>query len=1041
MPIAVEPACIDLRKSPWACPDIALIRAGMDMVRVPLEEQSETEQVAAVTPPRKRGFLRFPLKVLLLLTLLVLLAPSLITWTGTAPAVLQKFAPALAGAVHFQGCTLHWWTPVEIRQLTVEDLSGSPVDRQERPLLAVSRISTTQPLWQLARALGAGTEILIEDPELSLRSSAEGSNLLTTLERLAGSDSDGGSSPRLPELRIRIRRGTVEAVHQSGSGPVADESQALSAVLRDLECSLRLQSADQFPALSLTARLEDSAGSADLELHFDPQLDESGRQKLQAGAKKLKLAALRPFLEAVGGGLEAEGEISGGLDARLAGTSLSSGAAGRLMLNGTGIRLRSNSWSEGEWITLGTVTAEGAIALATDGLAIDELSIASDCVTVSGNGELRAAGSTAGNAGQLELVCTASVPELINPLRRTLGLASGVSLSSGQLTVSLKAPGGAAGHWDLSAGTSELQLQNSAGRQLVPSLKLVAAGMLADGAPRLETARLTAPCGSLDCQPQQELWKVAGTLDPQQLWQLLSQFSDLPAPGLKSALKFETLAAVEGSDLQLTGLTVTSADLRCTSSALKIPFGSDSIPSGALELQGTAAAVKTLAAPWHDAWWLSERANVECRFESAVGQPFGLQLKAVPLQVANAPGGVLRAVSSRRLPAPTQPQTGIISEHAFIVDQAELRLSLLPLSTGTDYEITAGHLSLPGLEADLSGSVATKDGFFVRATADTQYDLAVLQSRVFNPNSGVELVGAGTTQLTFSGDPLVYSETTPPDGSKVRFTGDGTVAWQRATFRGVTLGPAEARLTLADYLLESAPIQCSLNNGQAVLTPQFDLWGCRLALGAGSRVEQLQLTREFCEAWLSYVNPLLADAVEVQGALSVRVEQLLWDFNSLKDCHAVGELTIHQAAAAPGGGLTPLLAVLEAARRRDLTAAVAVDTSRFQVGMPLQRIPVRVEQGMVTHQGLQLEAAGYRLATSGSVGLAGQLQLTLDVPLEKVANGGRTARLPIRGTITRPQPDTAALVQTLAADQLQKRLGDKVDRTVNQQLNRLLERF
>jgi len=228
----------------------------MDMVRVPLEEQSETEQVAAVTPPRKRGFLRFPLKVLLLLTLLVLLAPSLITWTGTAPAVLQKFAPALAGAVHFQGCTLHWWTPVEIRQLIVEDLSGSPVDRQERPLLAVSRISTTQPLWQLARALGAGTEILIEDPELSLRSSAEGSNLLTTLERLAGSGRDGGSSPRLPELRIRIRRGTVEAVHQSGSGPVADESQALSAVLRDLECSLRLQSADQFPALSLTARLD-----------------------------------------------------------------------------------------------------------------------------------------------------------------------------------------------------------------------------------------------------------------------------------------------------------------------------------------------------------------------------------------------------------------------------------------------------------------------------------------------------------------------------------------------------------------------------------------------------------------------------------------------------------------------------------------------------------------------------------------------------------------------------------------------------------------
>lgn len=1020
---------------------IALIHAGIDMVRVPLEEQSETEQVAAAAPRKTRSLLRFSLKSLTLLTLLVLLAPSLITWTGTAPAILQKLAPQCAGAVHFQSCVLHWWAPIEIGRLTVDDLSGSAADQRDRPLLTVGRISTLQPLWRLARAAGVGAEILIEDPELSLVSSAAGSNLLTTLERLAGSGSEESGSTVLPELRVRIRRGTVAATYQTVSGVSSESGQSMSAVLRDLECSLRLQSADQIPAISLTARLEDPAGAADVELHFDPQLDETGRQKLQAGATKLKLASLRPFLAAAGGGLEAEGEISGGLDARLAGSSLSSGAAGRLLLNGSGIRLRSSGWSDGEWITLGTVTAEGALALAVDGLAIDDLNIASDCLTVSGNGELRAAGHSGEQSGQLELVCTASIPEVVNPLRGTLGLASGVSLSSGQLTVSLKAPGGTNGKWDLSAGTSELQLVNAGGRQTVPSLKLVANGVLTGGTPRLAAAQLTAPCGSVDCQPLQEEWQVSGNLDPQQLWQLLSQFTDLPAPGLKSALKFQTLAAVEGTNLQLRDLTVTSADLRCTSGGLQVPFGGSGLPAGVLELQGTAGAVKTLAAPWHDAWWLSEKASVEGRFEAAAGQPFGLQLKIVPLQMANVPVASVRAVSSRRLPVQTQPQSGMISENALIVDEAELQLSLLPLSTGTDYEITAGRLQMPGLVADLSGSVATKGGVLVKATAQTQYDLAVLQRRIFNPGSGVELTGSGTTLLTFSGDPLVYAETTAPDPSHVRFTGGGTVAWQRVACRGVTLGPGEAKLELSDYLLESAPIQCSFNNGNAVLTPQFDLWGCRLALGAGSRVEQLQLTQEFCQEWLSYVNPLLADALEVQGALSVRVEQLLWDFNSLRDCHAVGELTIHEAAAAPGGGLTPLLAVLEAARRRDIAAVATVDTSRFQVGMPMQRIPFRVEQGMVTHQGLQLEAAGYRLATSGSVGLAGQLQLTLDVPLEKVASGGRTARLPIRGTISRPQPDTAALVQTLAADQLQKRLGDKVDRTVNQQLNRLLERF
>ncbi len=1013
------------------------------MVRVPLEEQSETERVVESAPRKRRSLLRFPIRMLMLVTLFVLLAPSLITWTGVAPTVLRQLAPQLADAVQFQSLTLHWWTPVEIRQLEVADLSGSVTEPREGRLLTVPRISTAQPLWQIAQMLGRGAEILIEDPELRLESSAEGSNLLTTIDRLVGTQPEGGTGSSLPELRIRIRRGAVFAEYRTESPALPDFEEPLAAVMRDVECSVRLQTADRFPALSLTARLEDAGGAADLELHFDPQADESGRQKLQAGATRLNLAALRPFLQAAGVGLEAEGEISGGLDARVAGTSLASGLAGRLLLNGTGIRFRSSSWSDGEWIRLGAVKAEGAVALAADGLAVDELSLNSDCLTISGNGELRTSSSSKASSGQLELVCTAALPELINPLKKTLGVAHAVTVSSGQLNLSLRAPTSVDGQWDLTAGTSELQVHNAGGLQVVPSLRLTAAGTLVEGSPRLGTAELTAPCGSLDCQPQDELWLVSGNLDPQQLWQLLSQFAEIPAPGLKSSLKFRTLAGIADEAVQLNDLTVTSADLKCFGRALRIPYGAGvGMPAGLLELQGSAPAIKTLAGPWHDAWWLSEQASVECSVEVAPGKPLGLRFRATPLQLANTAANAVRSVSSRRPSVPTSAQSSMISEQAFIVDEAELQLSLLPMSNGTDYEITAGRLSLPGLQADLSGSVTVKDaGVLVNAAAETQYDLAVLQTRMFTPDSGVQLSGAGTTQLKFTGDPLVYTETTPPAGGPARFTGSGRIAWQRITCRGVELGPAEADLKLADYLLESAPIQCSLNGGQAVVTPQYDLWGSRVALGAGSRVEQLQLNRDFCEAWLSYINPLLADAVEVQGALSVRVEQLLWDFNSVTDCHAVGELTIHEAAAAPGSGLTPLLAVLEAAKKRDLAAAVSVDTSRFQVAMPLQRIPFRVEQGMVRHEGLQLEAAGYRLASSGAVGLGGQLQLTLDVPLEKVASGGRTARLPVRGTISRPQPDTAALVQTLAADQLQKRLGDKVDRTVNQQLNRLLERF
>ena len=69
------------------------------MVRVPLEEQSETERVVESAPQKRRSLLRFPIRMLMLVTLLVLLAPSLITWTGVAPTVLRQLAPQLADAV------------------------------------------------------------------------------------------------------------------------------------------------------------------------------------------------------------------------------------------------------------------------------------------------------------------------------------------------------------------------------------------------------------------------------------------------------------------------------------------------------------------------------------------------------------------------------------------------------------------------------------------------------------------------------------------------------------------------------------------------------------------------------------------------------------------------------------------------------------------------------------------------------------------------------------------------------------------------------
>jgi hypothetical protein len=74
------------------------------------------------------------------------------------------------------------------------------------------------------------------------------------------------------------------------------------------------------------------------------------------------------------------------------------------------------------------------------------------------------------------------------------------------------------------------------------------------------------------------------------------------------------------------------------------------------------------------------------------------------------------------------------------------------------------------------------------------------------------------------------------------------------------------------------------------------------------------------------------------------------------------------------------------------------------------------------------------------VGLNQQLQLTLNVPLEKQAAGGRSIPVPLRGSITAPQPDAAGFLQAVGSQQLQKQLQNQVDKALNNQFKKLLGR-
>lgn len=1112
------------------------------MVKVAIEsmENPDDQSVKTSTPrPAKKS--RWFLKLSVLLTVAIVVAPSVVSLTGSVPTIIRKFNPKLADAVSFGSVKMHWWAPVEITSLKVLDLS-EPL-RSETPgskapfLCEIERIITIEPLWRIALNTGRGTGIVVKSPRLTLITDEQGTNLDRTLTELFGESTDA-CNDRFP-FRVTIENGAVQlragpTTNVPGSTPTsvtvtvtedsATNSQrplasaaAAIAEVTDINGTFSTMDTSRWlPAMKVSASigqstnervarraasrptriaagldelindfpdvpLEDLVGTdpsgdqnaARIQIYLQPRADDKGRQVIQIGARDLDLRLVQPFLSMLGIDVAWKGIISGGIDARLAGAELKDGVVGKIMLDGDNIHIRQSEWATDEWLPLGTVHANGAVAIAEDGMLIQDLNVTTDVAEITGGGELRhnrrASATASAESQKIELKGTVDLAKVASSLRRTLGLYDDLTIQSGQLAflasgsanASKSADGEPAfssdasqhGRWAFMAHAAGVQAVRAGKPLNVDSdMKLEAAGPFANGVPDLHQARLTANFGTIDCMPDGTAWKISGLVQPESLWQTLRQFADVTPPGIRGDVSFQTRLEMLNDGVRLSNLQLNSSDVKASSVALTIVPSNPviSMLDGSMHVEGSGAAVRTLMMPWFDTSFLAERSQVVADLTASPKSEIQMTVKVAPARVATIQRENVRSVSQIR----TQHSVSMTSSSrsVFEIDEAEMNLSLTASENGTQFDITSGTVNLPGLSAQVTGCVSVSDDTtLLDLTADTSYDLDILSQRLFASDSGIAFSGQGRDVFKLNGDPSALGGVIQQAASKAAVAsaknaleGSGALKWASANIWGLELGSASVEAKLENSLIRTTPIQCSLNGGQLNAMAQYDVASSRLQLGSGSRVENVRLTPELCRQWLGYVTPMMADAADVNGQLSMRVERFFWDLNAPQNSDVSGQLTIHQAQATPGSSLAPLLQVVDLLRRRDQTNGL----SSKSLVLPEQTVPIQVRQGYVIHDGLIMDLAGYRLKSSGAVGLNEQIQITLDVSLDKATPGSkvRTVQVPLRGTLKNPQPDVSSLLQNLGTQQIKEKLGvDKLEKKlsdeVDQKLNKLLNRF
>ena len=374
--------------------------------------------------------------------------------------------------------------------------------------------------------------------------------------------------------------------------------------------------------------------------------------------------------------------------------------------------------------------------------------------------------------------------------------------------------------------------------------------------------------------------------------------------------------------------------------------------------------------------------------------------------------------------------------------------------------VTAG-----GASVTAGGTVADPAGaMFANLSGRLAVDWATLGPRL---GARGATTGAGVTLTGTSDRPFAIRG---PLGSPAALSGRAGVGWDELIGGGFSFGRGDlvatldrgrARIDGVDWPLvpladadarSGDPLARPVAVGRLRTTPTLDLTGREavVRLPAGRILSSVRFTPEATRGWLGLVSPLAAGAVRADGAFDVDLDGTAAPLAELlagdpRRAAAGGRLIIERADFTAGPVAGGLLAAVRGASAL-LRGSAGGDLEDVRVTFPTQSVPFRLSGGRAFHRNLLARSGSVEVTTAGSVGLDGTLDLRAEAPLGADL-GGRTATVPIGGTLDAPRVDPSRLAAAAARGALdgavqreRHRFEDRANREIGRGLERLFGR-
>ena len=289
--------------------------------------------------------------------------------------------------------------------------------------------------------------------------------------------------------------------------------------------------------------------------------------------------------------------------------------------------------------------------------------------------------------------------------------------------------------------------------------------------------------------------------------------------------------------------------------------------------------------------------------------------------------------------------------------------------------------------------------------------------------------------------------------NNVAFTVQGNLGWDLGEIAGVQFGNANVPVRLTETTIEISPAIVPVGQGQVNLAGEViyrpgSIW---LRAQPGTVAQNLRLTPEMTNRWMKYLAPLAADAAQVDGTMSIELDEAIVVMDTPELTRVKGRINIDGARMTAGPLSAQIISGLD-----QLKSLAKFDSDTLKprddttlLTMPAQTIDFTLQQGVVSHERLFFDVDRAQIMTSGQVSLDTRVNMTAQVELDERWLGsdlkglaGQGVSLPIRGTLSRPSLDASGIRDVVAKLGTQA-VGNVVQETaenyIQKQLNKNLK--